>query len=118
MSPAEFVDKLNANAGNSLTPTERDQLVSVLAAGSKTRAQALRVVAENEQLTKQEFNRAFVLMQYFGYLRRDPNSGPDTDFSGYNFWLNKLNQFNGDFAGAEMVKAFITSGEYRGRFGP
>ena len=64
------------------------------------------------------FNRAFVLMQYFGYLRRDPNDAPDSDFSGYNFWLNKLNQFNGNFVNAEMVKAFITSGEYRNRFGP
>ena len=38
--------------------------------------------------------------------------------SGYNFWLAKLNQFNGDFVKAEMVKAFITSTEYRKRFGP
>jgi len=55
-------------------------------------------------------------MQYFGYLRRNPNDAPDSDFSGYNFWLNKLNQFNGDYSGAEMVKAFRVSGEYRQRF--
>lgn len=54
-------------------------------------------------------------MQYFGYLRRDANTGPDTDFSGYNFWLQKLNSFNGNFRDAEMVKAFLVSGEYRGR---
>jgi len=65
-----------------------------------------------------EFNRAFVLMQYFGYLRRNPNEAPDSDFSGYNFWLNKLNQFGGNYQAAEMVKAFITSIEYRQRFGP
>ena len=64
------------------------------------------------------FNRAFVSMQYFGYLRRDPNSGPDTDFAGYNFWLNKLNSFNGDYVKAEMVKAFLSSLEYRKRFAP
>ncbi|HZT58248.1 MAG TPA: DUF4214 domain-containing protein, partial [Pyrinomonadaceae bacterium] len=58
-----------------------------------------------------------VLMQYFGYLRRNPNEGPDTNFSGYDFWLAKLNQFNGDFTQAEMVKAFIESAEYRARFG-
>jgi hypothetical protein len=40
------------------------------------------------------------------------------DFDGYNFWLNKLNQFNGNVVDAEMVKAFITSGEYQQRFGP
>ena len=65
-----------------------------------------------------EFNRAFVLMQYFGYLRRAPNEAPDGNFDGYNFWLSKLNQFNGNFVAAEMVKAFITSDEYRLRFGP
>jgi hypothetical protein len=55
-------------------------------------------------------------MQYFGYLGRDPNTAPDTHFSGYNFWLNKLDSFNGDFRNAEMVKAFLVAGEYRGRF--
>jgi aldose sugar dehydrogenase len=64
------------------------------------------------------FSESFVLMEYFGYLRRNPNDPPDVDFSGYNFWLNKLNQFNGNFVDAEMVKAFIISGEYRQRFGP
>ena len=117
MTPAEFVDKLNGNAGNPMSPTERDHLVSDLAAGAKSRSEVLRAVAENEQLRQQEFNRAFVLMQYFGYLRRDPNSGADTDFAGYNFWLTKLNQFNGDYAQAEMVKSFLVSIEYRQRFG-
>ena len=56
-------------------------------------------------------------MEYFGYLRRDPNSGPDTDFSGYKFWLDKLDSFNGNFINAEMVKAFLSSPEYRRRFG-
>jgi hypothetical protein len=56
-------------------------------------------------------------MQFFGYLR-DPNRGPDKDYTGYEFWLAKLNQFNGNFVSAEMVKAFITSDEYRHRFGP
>ena len=77
-------------------------------------------MSENSTLQQQEFNRAFVLMQYFGYLRRNPNDAPEPtlDFQGYNFWLNKLNGFNGDFARAEMVKAFITSAEYRKRFTP
>jgi len=69
-------------------------------------------------LNTQEFNRAFVLMQFFGYLRRDPNAGPDTDYTGYDFWLTRLNAFNGNFANAEMVKAFINSTEYKQRFGP
>jgi hypothetical protein len=57
-------------------------------------------------------------MQYFGYLRRNPNDSPNSDFSGFNFWLEKLNQFNGNFINAEMVKAFIQSTEYQKRFGP
>jgi len=77
-----------------------------------TRAQVLRTIAESEELNTREFNAAFVAMEYFGYLRRDP------DTSGYNFWLNKLNAFNGNFQNAEMVKAFISSLEYRQRFGP
>ena len=55
-------------------------------------------------------------MQYYGYLRRNPNEGRDTDFTGYNFWLGKLNEFRGDFVHAEMVKAFLSSDEYRRRF--
>ena len=55
-------------------------------------------------------------MQYFGYLLRDPNSGRDVDFTGYNFWLEKLNHFNGNFENAEMVKAFLSSIGYRQRF--
>ena len=76
-------------------------------------------MAENSTLAQQEFNRAFVLMQYFGYLRRNPNDPPETtlDFQGYNFWLNKLNVFTGNFIEAEMVKAFLVSKEYRQRFG-
>ena len=68
-------------------------------------------------LVQQEFNNAFVLMQYFGYLRRNPNDIPDSDHTGYDFWLTKLNQFNGNFVNAEMVKAFIVSTEYKQRFG-
>jgi len=85
---------------------------------STKRASVLRSVAEDADLRTAEFNKAFVLMQYFGYLQRNPDEAPDTDFAGYNFWLNKLNQFNGNFVQAELVKAFITSAEYRQRFGP
>jgi len=81
------------------------------------RAQAVRQVAENQNLSKNEFNRAFVLM-HFGYLRRDPNDqAHDVDYSGYDFWLQKLNFFNGNYNAAQMVQAFIESIEYRQRFG-
>ena len=56
-------------------------------------------------------------MQYYGYLRRDPDNGNgDTDYTGYDFWLTKLNQLNGNYINAEMVKAFLSSVEYRNRF--
>jgi YVTN family beta-propeller protein len=121
LSASDFVDKLNANAGGSLTQSERDALVNQLAANNTTagRAAAVRSVAENAAFKQRESNKAFVLMQYFGYLRRNPDDAPEAtlDFQGYNFWLSKLNQFNGNFVQAEMVKAFITSIEYRQRFG-
>jgi hypothetical protein len=118
LTPAQFVDALNVNAGNPLSLTERNQLVNDLTTGAKTRAQVLRAVAEDGDLSNAEFNRAFVLMQFLGYLRRNPDDPQDTDFTGYDFWLTKLNQFSGNFQDAEMVKAFIVSTEYRQRFGP
>ena len=117
LTAAQLVDALNANAGNPLAALERNQLVNDLSTNAKTRAQVLRTIGEHPSLVSAESNRAFVLMQYFGYLRRNPNDPPDGDYTGFDFWLTKLNQFNGDFVNAEMVKAFITSSEYRGRFG-
>jgi len=121
LTPAQFVDGLNTQAATAsvkpLSQAQRDQLVSDLSAGIKTRAQVLRAVAENQTLADAEKNRAFVLMQFFGYLRRNPNDLQDTDYTGYDFWLGKLNQFNGNFVNAEMVKSFLVSGEYVQRFG-
>jgi len=76
----------------------------------KTRAQVLLDVIEIPAFKTREFNGAFVLMQYFGYLRRDPDQG------GYDFWLDVLNnRVPGNFRG--MVCAFLTSAEYQHRFG-
>jgi Tol biopolymer transport system component len=124
-TPAELVDALYANAGVTPSAAERMSAINEFGGAPNTvdtaaRARVLRRVAENSTLRQQEFNKAFVLMQYFGYLRRNPFDPPEStlNFDGYNFWLNKLNQFNGNFVEAEMVKAFIISGEYRQRFGP
>jgi hypothetical protein len=123
LTPTQFVDALYAKAG--VTPSDVERIAAIAQFGitnntadNNARARALRLVAENSQLRTQELNKAFVLMQYFGYLRRNPNDPPELtlDFAGYNFWLNKLNQFNGNFGDADMVKAFIMSGEYRARF--
>ncbi len=85
-------------------PRDSRHLVTAALVNCTPRARALRRVAENSTLAQQEFNRAFVLMQYFGYLRRNPNDPQDTDYSGYDFWLNKLNQFNGNFAAPRWSK--------------
>ena len=124
LTPAQFVDALFAKAGVTPSLTERNAAIAEFGAATNTadnaaRARALRLVADNTQLKNLEFNKAFVLMQYFGYLRRNPNDPPEPglNFDGYNFWLNKLNQFNGNFVNAEMVKSFLVAGEYRQRFG-
>jgi hypothetical protein len=118
LTSAQYVDKLVAQSGITITSDQRDFLVTGLNNGTETRATVLRRVAEFGPFVTAETNRAFVLMQYFGYLRRNPDDAPNSDFSGFDFWLTKLNQFNGDYKGAELVKAFITSSEYRVRFGP
>src|SRR5205814_7691678 len=79
ITAATLVDTLNTNAGNPLSPVERNQLVADLGGGIKTRAQVLRTIAEHPKTVSAEFNRAFVLMQYFGFLRRNPNDAPDAD---------------------------------------
>jgi hypothetical protein len=109
---AAYVDSLFANTGVTFTAAERQAAINAFGAGGAAgQAAALRSVAESNSVSSKTFNEAFVLMQYFGYLQRDPDDG------GYNFWLAKLNQFGGDYIAAEMVKAFITSTEYMDRFG-
>ena len=121
LTASQFVDKLYQNAGIApATAPNRDAAIAAAApADNAARAHALRLVAEDRMIAQQEFNRAFVLMEYFGYLLRNPPDAPEPtlDYQGYNFWLNKLNQFNGNYINAEMVKAFLSSIEYRQRFG-
>jgi len=125
MTPTQFVDQLNTRAGNVLSPAEQTTAINLFSgapnsSNTTARAQAIRQVAEDADLYNAEFNRAFVLAEYFGYLRRNPNDAPETtrDYTGYDFWLTKLNQANGNYINAEMVKAFLSSIEYRQRFGP
>ena len=124
MTPPQFVNQLNVNVGNVLSPTEIATAINLFAGAGNTtntaaRGQAVRQIAESGALNNAEFNRAFVLAEYFGYLRRNPNDAPEStlDYTGYEFWLTKLNQFNGNYINAEMVKAFLSSTEYRQRFG-
>jgi hypothetical protein len=116
MTDDQFVDALFANAGVRPAEAERNDLVEGLRQGRETRATVLRKVSDDAEFKRKEQNPAFVLMQYFGYLHRNPDEGADTDMSGFNFWLHKLDDNGGDFHKAEMVRAFIESAEYRNRF--
>ena len=116
LTDAQFVDALFQNAGVQPAPSERDALVAGLASHAETRATVLRKVADNAEFRRREQNPAFVLMQYFGYLHRNPDEGPDSNLSGFNFWLKKLDDNGGNFHKAEMVRAFIEATEYRQRF--
>ncbi len=112
LTSAQFVDALLATvlsgSGVNLS-AQRNSLLTYLNSGG-TRAGVVRLVADNPLFQQAEYNRAFVLMQYFGYLRRDP------DTAGYDFWLDVVtNREPGTYRG--MVCAFITAAEYQQRFG-
>ena len=108
MPDAEFVNKLYETAGLSQAASEKLQAIEAIRGGKK-RAQILMDLIEIREFKDREYNPAFVLMQYFCYLRHDPDEG------GYDFWLNVLNTRLGDsYKG--MVCSFITSREYQERF--
>jgi hypothetical protein len=110
MSAAAFVDALFAGTGLTPTANERSVLVLGLATQTLTRADVVLRVVNRDDFKQREYNRTFVLMQYFGYLQRDPDQG------GFNFWLNVLNTQPQNARG--MVCAFVTSAEYQRRFSP
>ena len=90
---------------------EKQQLVDGLNNATETRATVLRKITEKVSFRQAEREPMFVLTEYFGFLRRNP------DQAGYDFWLNKLHSANGNAMQAEMVRAFVESPEYRQRFG-
>jgi len=115
LTNAQYVDKLFETEEITPTPAERTELIDSLdncsfTIGCPTRWSVLRKIVEHAGFDRKVINEAFVTMEYFAYLRRDP------DPQGFQFWLTKLNQFNGNFVDAEMVKAFLLSGEFRNRF--
>ena len=126
----QYVDTLFQNVGAHPLSTERDVAILAYAGGDTAgRAAALRSVIESGSVFNAEYNSAFVLMQYYGYLRRNPDDAPDNNFAGYDFWLRKINSFSladedmrddaqalARVQRAEMVRAFIESDEYRQRF--
>jgi len=107
LSNEAYVDRLLATAGVFLP--YRDEMIHHLNTGARDRAQVLRRIAESDEVNNKEYNGAFVGMEYFGYLRRDPEE------TGYQDWLRYLNNNPGDFR--TMVNGFVNSQEYRSRFG-
>lgn len=92
--------------------SERTTLTAQYDGTSARRAEIIQGIADNPSFARREYSRAFVLMQYFGYLRREP------DDEGYNFWFNSLNTRMSDpTAHRALVCAFITSAEFQSRFG-
>jgi hypothetical protein len=102
----EYVDRILATAG--VVSPNRQVWINALNAGTLTRPQVLRQIAESAEVDAKFFNEAFVVMQYFRYLRRDPDAL-------YLNWIQTMNQ-SGDYR--LMVNGFVNSGEYRNRFGP
>jgi Calx-beta domain-containing protein/uncharacterized protein DUF4214 len=108
LSNSAYVDALEANA--EVVLTNKAALVAALDGNQKTRAQVLSEIVELQSVTDKFFIRAFVAMQYFGYLRRDP------DTIGYDNWVTTLTADPSNFR--HMIFGFIYSDEYRHRFGP
>ena len=107
LSNAEFVNKLFDTAGLSVDAA-RQNYINAMENGA-TRAQVLKGLIESDAFMQKEYNRAFILTQYFGYLRRDP------DDAGLEFWLGVLNDREpNNYRG--MVCSFLTSAEYQKRF--
>ena len=106
LSNQGYVDKLEQTAG--VTISNKATLVNALNAGTQTRAQVLRTFIESQPVFDKFFNRGFVTMQYFGYLRRDP------DPIGFKNWIDALNADPGNFR--HMIFGFIYSIEYLTRF--
>jgi uncharacterized protein (TIGR03118 family) len=116
MTGSDYVDKLIATvlagSGVDLSSKRPDLINEYVMEVSQTasRARVLRRLVGYPEFTNAEFNRAFVAAEYYGYLRRTPDSG------GFNFWLGVLNANPNNYR--SMVCSFITSAEYQVRFGP
>lgn len=111
-SNAEFVAALLENSGAGLNSRQRDVLVENLDAKNHSRQTALLRIVEDKNFYKREYRNAYVLMHFFGYLRRNPDDAPDFDLKGFNFWRDRLNSW-GDYRTISM--AFLESDEYRNR---
>ena len=112
LKASEYVDQLLANIAVDLK-AERQTLLGLDDGLNTGRAAILARVASQPAVVDAHYNEAFVLLQYFGYLRRDP------DESGLNSWVNTLKSrpLRDPAAARSMICSFLTSTEYQNRFG-
>ena len=108
INPITTPDPANPDGTAKVTLT-RNELVARLEGQQLTRAQVFRAVVQSQDIDRAEYNGAFVAMQYYGYLRREPEQ------AGYEAWLRVINR--GD-SYRVMVDGFLNSEEYKQRFGP
>ena len=106
---AEFVNVLLSNAGLNWSGTARDALVDKLQSKQVSRQAALSSIVEDHGFFASEYNTAYVLMHFFGYLRRNPDDPPDGDLRGLIFWRDNLDTW-GDYL--NISRAFVESIEY------
>jgi hypothetical protein len=109
-SNADFVDSLLRNSGIEWTAGDRYLLIKGLDSQTQSRQAALLGIVEDKDFYAHEFNTAYVLVHYFGYLRRNPEDAPDFDLKGLNFWRDRLDEW-GDYR--IISRAFIESTEYQ-----
>jgi hypothetical protein len=106
-----LIDGVRQNSGVDLS-SQHDALIQKYNAGgnvNQSRSAVLQALADDSTYRTALYNPSFVLIEYFGFLRREP------DRAGYDFWLNVLNdRLPGNYR--SMVCAFITSTEYQRRF--
>jgi hypothetical protein len=105
LTNTQYVNTIESTAG--VTLANKNPLIASLNNGTRTRAQVLREIVETPEVFNKFFNRGFVVMEYFGYLRRDPDAL-------FNNWITQLDA-TGDYR--HLVNGFVNSTEYRQRFG-
>ena len=109
-SNADFINALIVTAGLRWPAGKRTDLLQALDDGKLSRASVLSEVIADKDFCAREYNTAYVLMHFFGYLRRNPDDPPDSDLRGLIFWRARLDSWH-DYRA--ISRAFLESSEYR-----
>jgi uncharacterized protein (TIGR03118 family) len=107
-----YVRTLAANTGYAFTTAQKNAWIAALNGGSMTRSTVLLAIARHAGFQALVRNRWTVLAGFWAWCRRDP------DTSTFNARLNQLNAGGGNALASGVIDSFISSSEYRQRFGP